>query len=246
MQRLFPDPAPTVDLAEAYGRLASLDPHRPAVRLNMIASIDGAASRNGHTARLAGSTDHQVFALLRSLTDVILIGAGTLNAENYGPAQLDETATARRTRLGLVGTPAIAVLTRSCRLDWASPLFVRADPRPIVLTTHSADPADRTHAEAVADVIVAGNQTVNLAHALRGLADRGVRSVLAEGGPRVSAQLAAAGLLDELCLSLAPQLIAGNAARILNGPELAQPTTLELRQVLESDGYLFLSYLRRL
>jgi len=115
-----------------------------------------------------------------------------------------------------------------------------------VLTTDSADTADRARAAAVADVIAAGDTAVDLAVALRCLAQRGVLNVLAEGGPRVSAQLAAGGLLDELCLTLAPRLVAGSAPRILNGPELGQPAALELRHVLESDGYLFLRYRRRL
>ncbi len=115
-----------------------------------------------------------------------------------------------------------------------------------MLTTDSADTADRARAAAVADVIAAGDTAVDLAVALRCLAQRGVLNVLAEGGPRVSAQLAAGGLLDELCLTLAPRLVAGSAPRILNGPELGQPAALELRHVLESDGYLFLRYRRRL
>lgn len=245
MRRLFPDPELYVDPVDAYGRLPSADPHRPAVRLNMIESIDGAASVSGRTAGLGGPADHTVTAILRSLADVILVGAATLRTEAYGPAWLDGEARPRREDAGLSAVPAIAVLTRSCHLDWRSPFFAQAEQRPLVLTTASSDAADRTRAAEVADVIVAGDTAVDLAAALQRLGERGVRNVLAEGGPRVSAQLAAGGLLDELCLTLAPKLIAGNAARILNGPELDQPVTLDLGHVLESDGYLFLRYRRR-
>lgn len=244
MRRLFPDAEAGVDPAKAYGRLPATAPDRPALRLNMIASLDGAASVGGRTAGLGGSADRALFAVLRSLSDLILVGAGTLRVEGYGPVELDGDATARRAALGLAGAPAIAVLTRSCRLDWQSPLFTKADQRPLILTTDSSDAADRARAQAVADVIVAGDTAVDLAVAMRCLADRGVANVLAEGGPHVSAQLAAAGLLDELCLTLAPQLVAGYAHRILDGPELEQPASLELGHVLESDGYLFLRYRR--
>ncbi|MDQ2847149.1 MAG: pyrimidine reductase family protein [Actinomycetota bacterium] len=244
MRQLYPHANADVDPAEAYGRLPPGVEGRPALRLNMIASLDGAASVAGHTARLGGSADRALFAVLRSLSDVILVGAGTARAEGYGPVELDAAASAHRAVLGLIGAPAIAVLTRSCRLDWQSPLFGNADQRPLIVTTDSADAADRARAQAVADVIVAGDTAVNLAVAMGCLADRGVTNVLAEGGPHVSAQLAAAGLLDELCLTLAPQLIAGYAGRILDGPQLERPAALELGHVLESDGYLFLRYRR--
>ncbi len=244
MRRLFPDAEADVDPAEAYGRLPPAVEGRPAVRLNMIASLDGAASVAGHTARLGGSADRTLFAVLRSLSDVILVGAGTLRAEGYGPVELDAAASVRRAALGLVGAPAIAVLTRSCRLDWQAPLFGKADQRPLIVTSDSSDAADRASAQAVADVIVAGDTAVDLPVAMGCLADRGVANVLAEGGPHVSAQLAAAGLLDELCLTLAPQLVAGHAGRILDGPQLEQSAALELCHVLESDSYLFLRYRR--
>ena len=245
LQRLFPDPVRSVDPVDAYGRMLWEGTHRPAVRLNMIASTDGAAALKDRTAGLGGGADHTVFATLRSLTDLILVGAGTVRAESYGPARLDEETRTRRRGWGLAPVPTIAVLTRSCRLDWDAPFFTQAEQRPLVLTTTSADAAERKAAAAVAEVIVAGDATVDLHLALQALSDRGVNNVLAEGGPRVSAQLAAADLLDELCLTLSPLVVAGPAPRILNGPELGRPLTLELNHVLESEGYLFLRYGRQ-
>ena len=211
----------------------------------MIASADGSASLKGRTSGLGGESDHALFAVLRTLADVVLVGAGTLRAESYGPVRLDSAARTLREGWGLPPVPAIAVLTRSCRLDWQTRFFSEAEERPLVLTTASADKADRDQAAEVAEVIVAGDTEVDLALGLEGLADRGADNVLAEGGPHVSAQLAAAGFLDELCLTLAPLVVAGKAARILDGPALDQPFELDLNQVLESDGYLFLRYRRR-
>ncbi len=109
MRRLFPDPCPNVDVADAYGRLRRVG-DRPAVRMNMIASADGAASLNERTAGLGADSDHALFAALRSLADMIVVGAGTLRAETYGPARLDEAARARRETWGLAPVPPIAVL----------------------------------------------------------------------------------------------------------------------------------------
>lgn len=244
MGQIFPTPQSAVDPVQAYGRLPRAGPQRPALRMNMISSADGAASYEDKTAGLGGAADHALFATLRSLADVILVGAGTMRAEGYGPATLDSAGRTRRQGWGLPTVPPIAVLTRTCQLDWQAHFFTDAEQRPLVLTTSSADPADRQRAAAVADVVVTGDAAVELGLALRCLADRGFDNVLAEGGPDVSSQLAAAGLVDELCLTLAPMVVAGTAARILNGLALDPPLRLDLAHVLESDGYLFLRYRR--
>jgi riboflavin biosynthesis pyrimidine reductase len=105
--------------------------------------------------------------------------------------------------------------------------------------------ADRARAAEVADVIIAGDDDVDLAPAVSALAKRGHTNLLSEGGPSVAAQLAAAGLLDEVCLTVARLLAAGEARRILNGAALAPPSVLELGHVLEADGSLYLRYRRR-
>lgn len=234
-----------VDPVDAYGRLTTLSPGRPGVRLNMIASVDGAAALAGRSGALGGRADKALFAVLRSLADVIMVGAGTMRVEGYGPVRLDEGARSRRIRSGLPAVPPIAVITRTCRLDWATPFFTQAEDRPLVITVASAAAADRERAAQVADVIVAGDSEVRLIDAVGSLAARGFDNVLAEGGPAVAAQLAAAGLLDELCLTVAPVVASGDAPRILNGAALTPPLGLELRHVLEADGYLFLRYRQR-
>jgi riboflavin biosynthesis pyrimidine reductase len=234
-----------VDPVDAYGRLAALGPGRPAVRLNMIASADGAASLQGRAGPLGGPADRTLFATLRLLADVVLVGAGTIRIEGYGPARLSDDARARRRDWGLAPVPAVAVATRSCRLDWTARFFTEAEERPLVVTTASAAAADRARAAEVADVMIMGDTDVDFARTLEALAERGHSNVLAEGGPTVAAQLAAAGVLDELCLTVAPLLTAGAAPRILDGAVLAPPSKLELRHVLEDEGYLFLRYRRR-
>ena len=243
MRQLFPE-AGGVDPLDAYGRLTTVGP-RPAVRLNMIASVDGAASIGGRSGALGGPADKALFAVLRTLADVVLVGARTMRTEGYGPARLSDEARAWRQRSGLRPVPPIAVLTRSCRLDWTSPFFTDAEERPLVVTTSSAASDDRTRAAEVADVVLAGEGDVDLAAAVAALGERGHGDVLAEGGPVVGGQLAGAGLLDELCLTLSPLLAAGDARRILEGPALAPPQQLSLAHVLEADGYLFLGYHRR-
>jgi len=163
--------------------------------------------------------------LLRSLADVVLVAAGTTRPEGYGPSRVP-----------------VAVVTRSCRLDWEAPFFTSPISRPLVVTVAGAPPAALARAAEVAEVVVAGDRDVDLALALDALGGRGHRAVLAEGGPTLNAQLAAAGLLDELCLSLSPRLVGGDAKRILDGLPVPGPAPLRLCSVCEQDGFLFLRY----
>jgi len=224
VRQLFPDIVDPVDPADVYCDLPSAS-GRPAVRLNMISSVDGATAVGGVSGGLGSLADKRVFAVLRSLADVVLVAAGTVRAEHYGPS-----------------TVPIAVVTRTAQLDWQSPFFTEAKARPIVLTADDAPSENLEHARQVADVVIAGTGGVDFARALGELAARGARQVLAEGGPSLNAQLALVGVLDELCLTFSPKLAAGDAKRILAGPALPRPTELSLRSVLEDEGYLFFRY----
>lgn len=241
MRQLFPAARDEVDPAEVYGDVPQAV-GRPFVRLNMIASVDGATAVDGLSGGLGGPADHRVFAALRSLADVILVAAGTMRAENYGPVRLPAALVEARRLRGQPPAPGVAVVTRTCRLDWASPFFTEATSRPIVLTASIAAAADRDRAAEVADVVLAGDGGVDLDVALLALAARGADSVLAEGGPSLNGQLASAGLLDEVCVTLSPHLIGGAAKRILAMSDLAAVVAIGLRSVCEEDGYLFLRY----
>ncbi len=242
MRRLFPSAEDDVDLAGVYGP-GQAAPGRPWVRLNMVASVDGATAVDGLSGGLGGPADHHVFATLRSLADIILVAAGTMRAEGYGPARLTSALVEARRRRGQPDVPPIAVVTRGCRLDWGSPFFTDAAARPIILTAAAAAAEDRERAAEVADVVLAGTDGVDLGRAIAALADRGARSVLVEGGPTLNGQFAAAGLLDEVCLTLSPRLAGGSALRILASAQLGSVSPLSLASVCEDDGFLFLRYL---
>ena len=241
MRRLSPADE-GVDLYRAYGRL---DPHptgRASVRLNMISSLDGAASLHGRSGALSGPDDQQLLDVLRTLADVILVGAGTFRTERYGPIGLAPEARARRTSWGLPEVPPVAVITRSGTLDWGSSFFTESEQRPIVITTRKAEAAVRAQAADVADVLAAGEEDVDLAAALHGLGARGVANVILEGGPTINGQIASAGLLDELCLTISPLVVAAAAPTIFGAIGLDVPLRLELADLVESGDYLFCRY----
>jgi riboflavin biosynthesis pyrimidine reductase len=215
------------------------------VRANMVTSADGAATIRGRSAELSSEADRSLFALLRTLSDVILVGAGTARAERYSAVRPDDLWPGLRD--GAATVPAIAVVTRRISLDLASPLLTAALPgaRTILITSEQAPAELRSGALRTADVIVAGDDNADLGFALGALADRGYRRVLAEGGPQLLGELTADELLDELCLTISPLVASGAAGRIAVGTSAVRSGRLELQHVLEEEGQLFCRYTRR-
>src|SRR5438105_3993394 len=232
MRMLYPAHAVAVDPTAIYADLPAVV-GRPSVRLNMIVSVDGGTSWNGVSGALGGPADKALFAVMRSLTDLVLVASGTMRAERYGPAVLPADVQSTRRARGQTAVPAIAVVSRTCDFDFEAPFFTAAMQRPLVLTVEAADSTRRERAAAVADVILAGDTDVDLARAVRVLGERGVTTILAEGGPTLNGDLARARLLDELCVTLAPLLASGDAKRIIAGSALAELERLELRSICE-------------
>jgi len=240
MRQLFPPAAGSPDLPGLYAYPAS-----PWLRANMVSSADGAAALEGATKALSSAADRHVFALLRTLSDVIVVGAATAREEHYNPVRPRELW--RHLRVGRPATPPIAVVSGRLDLDLKSPLITAApaDARTIVITTAQAPPDRRAELATRADVIVAGEQAVDLKAAVSALADRGHQRLLAEGGPHLLAQLVEAGLMDELCLTIGPLMAGPGASRIVAGAPAAKPQVLALAHLLEDDGFLFCRYTRK-
>lgn len=246
MHQVFPVSGDDLDdtaLAALYGFPAG----SRWLRATMVASADGAAEASGHSVGLSSAGDRRLFAVLRGLADVILAGSGTARAEKYEPVRPHEVSAALRA--GRPATPAIAVVSARLDFDPSSALFTTApaDARTIVITCESS-PADRRSALAAAsaDVIVAGSSSVDLRAALGALASRGLAHVSCEGGPHLLADLGAADLLDELCLTAGPLVAGPGAGRVIAGDPWpsASPRRMRLAHVLEDDGFLFTRYTR--
>jgi riboflavin biosynthesis pyrimidine reductase len=236
-------------LADPLAPYAAVDRSRPGgpcwVMANMVGGLDGSAAIGGRVSALSTAPDAELFTAMRSLADVVLVGAETIRREGYGPLTLPAPLAERRRAEGRPAAPRLAVVSRSLELDWSGRAF--ADPalegRAVVVTCEAADPDRLEEAREVADVIVAGDERVEPALALEELAERGHRVVLTEGGPRWLGELVAGGHLDELCLTISP-LMGGDALPVSVAPPEAPVVGLTLRHVLREGDTLFLRYER--
>ncbi|MFJ5772788.1 pyrimidine reductase family protein [Streptomyces sp. NPDC093094] len=235
------------ELAAAYA-YPPAGPAGPQVwlRANMVSTLDGAAQHEGRSQPISNAADMRIFGTLRALADVVVVGAETVRQEGYRPARARAEFAAAREAAGQGPAPAVAVVSASLDLDFSLPLFTSPLVPTLVLTGAAAVPGRRAAAEkAGARVVVAGEGAgVEPALAVRALADLGHTRLLTEGGPRLLGQLVAAGVLDELCLTVSPMLVAGDAQRIAGGPSVAVPSRFELVSLLEEAGFLFSRYRR--
>ncbi len=199
-------------------------PDRAYVRSNFVMSLDGSVQGpDGRSGGINTESDHEVFALQRALCDAVLVGAGTVRAEGYRAIDLAPWQRDLRERENLAPFPTLVVLSRSGNVgENISEPADGAEGGPVVIT----DAAD-------------------LGQLLDHLAGTGLVRLLCEGGPGLHGQLIAAGLLDELLLTLAPVAVGGAGLRSTSGPVIDPVADFALRFALHADdGTLFTAYRR--
>jgi riboflavin biosynthesis pyrimidine reductase len=194
-------------------------PNRTWLRVNMVSTLDGAATgSDGRSGGINNAADKRVFATLRRLADVIVVGAGTVRVERYRPARVPIVVVSRR-----------GDVPESLRT---------APPGRVLLATCASAPGLAEARAALGDdhVLVLGDDAVDLAALRAALEAHGHRSLLSEGGPHLLRDLLAAGVVDELTATVVPRLVAGDGLRIAVGPAVDVP--LELTLLLEDHGTL--------
>ena len=227
------------DLFDAYA-LRGRDGTR--VRMNFVSSADGAVTLGGRSGALGGDTDRELMQVLRAMADVVLVGAGTVRAEGYGGLKVDREDVEWRRGRGLDDQPALAVVSGGLHLDPADTVFAEAVRRPVIVTTDAAAAADGGRFESVASVMACGEADVDLAAMLDAFARRGWTQVLCEGGPHLFGALLEADLVDEVCVTLAPRFVGGQAGRIVQAAAEADRRFALVSVVADDEGFVFLRY----
>lgn len=230
------------ELFEAY---ALPDRERVRVRMNFIQSADGAVTLGGRSGALGGRTDRAVMQVLRTMADVVLVGAGTVRAEGYGGVRVGDDDAAWREAQGLPAQPALAVLSGGLHLAPDDEVFTGAVRRPMLVTTDAAHRRAGEPFEAVADVVACGEASVDLSTMLREFAARGWAQVLCEGGPHLFGALLGEDLVDEVCVTVAPRFVGGEAGRIVRGAAEADRVFGLAGVLADDEGFAFLRYLAR-
>ncbi len=242
--RLFPTRTETLDREDLIAAYTMPEGAHPCVRVNMVTSLDGSATVNGRSRPLGSPADTRVLGLLRSMADVVLVGAGTVRTEQYGAMSLGADAVKWRTDHGLAPQPTLALVSSRLELDPESAVFAQAPVRPIVFTTEASSADRRRTIGKVADVEPCGDEIINLAQLTDTLNARGLGKILCEGGPRLFDSLIVADLVDELCLTISPLLVGGEGVRTVRGDSPPTPQGLTLVHILESAGLLLTRYSR--
>jgi len=217
------------------------------LRANFIASLDGGATVGGTTGRLGGPGDRALFSLLRELADVILVGAGTVRVEDYSGARPTVAQRHRRQARGQSEVPQLAIVTKSGRLERDMSVFTRTEVPPLVCTCAAVADQTRRGLGGLAEVVECSADDpdrVDEAAVLAALADRGRHRILTEGGPMLFSSFVEHGLLDELCLTIAPTLVGGQAGRIATGPGQVLTGMRRAHVLADDDGYLYTRYVR--
>jgi riboflavin biosynthesis pyrimidine reductase len=217
MRRLFPHPAEDVTVRECYAVARPRPLDRPWVALCMVTGLDGSTVVDRTSRGLSSPTDQEVLLTLRSFADVMLVGAATVRQEGYGPPRGEHQR--------------IAVVSRSGDMDFDSPLFTSGRAFMVM-------PSDAP--EVPVPSVRAGTGTIDIARALSQL---DVDVVQAEGGATLNGLLAAADVIDELNLTISPQISGGDGARLTRDAP-ATSHRMQLAHVLEDDGFLFTRYVR--
>ena len=230
MHLLLPDSRPLTleELHELYAPGAEAS-----VRGGFVLSVDGGVARDGSSRPLQTPADETVFHVLRAVADAVVVGAGTARTEDYGPVRPRPVGAAWRAGAGLPPQPPLVLVSRSLDLDPAARCFAG----PSVVVTCAAAPQP----ERFTDVIVAGEDEVDLVEAVHQLAQRGLTRLLCEGGPQLLTSMLRQGLVDELCLTSTPVLV-GAAPALLVDPQ-DPPVGLDLRSLVHAgDGVLLTRY----
>jgi riboflavin-specific deaminase-like protein len=240
VRRLVPEEAETT-VAE---QLAGLDlnplarPDRPYLVLNFATTLDGRAAIDGRSGPIGGETDTEMLQRLRTRVDAVMIGAGTMRAERYGRMVSDPDLRAYRESAGLAHDPLAVIVSNRMELPWEAGLFTAGAGEVVIFTASEQEPPE-TETLVTA---VRHPEGVELDRALGWLLrERGIRSVLCEGGPTLHGRLREGGLADELFLTIAPKIAGGEGPRVLEGA-LPDVDRVELAWLLASHDELFARY----
>ncbi len=236
--------APTADLRDDDVRDAYPWPDGERwVRAMMVTTLDGAAAGpDGLSGSISSDVDKAVFNAVRRLAGAVLVGAGTVRAEGYGPMRAKPEDAEARAAAGLAPAPVLAIVTGSLDLDFSGKLFTDSTMRPLIITGAGHDRERAAAAREHCDVVATAEDRPSAASLLQVLEERGLRRVVCEGGPTLLESLVAADLLDEADITVSPTF--AGTAETPRTSGLSSVAGFDLAHVLQAESFLMCRYLR--
>jgi 5-amino-6-(5-phosphoribosylamino)uracil reductase len=193
--------------------------HRPHICLSAAISVDGCIDdTSGRRLILSNAEDLDAVDALRASCDAILVGAGTIRADDPRLVLRSKERRKARAARGLPPDPIKVTLTRSGSLDAGAQFFRVGPAEKLVYCPGEREASLRTSLSGIATVIAAGEGTVSLVQVVADLFARSVRRLLIEGGTSINTQFLSAGLVDEMRLAVAPFFVGEEGAPRLVGP----------------------------
>ena len=232
------------DLVELYRHPAREG--RGWVRSNFVMSLDGSVQGpDGRSGSINTESDHHVYALQRALADAILVGANTVRLEGYRAVDLEPWQLEIREQEGLAPYPMLVIISATADLDPVIATSAGSVGGAVMIITTPGKPADDLEPLRAAGITVleAEGAALDMAQIVDQLAGAGFQRLLCEGGPRLHNELHAAGVMDEVCLTLVPVVVGGQGLRSTSGAALPVPSSFRLHHALYADdGALFTGY----
>ena len=240
LRRLLPECGETTvaEITAGLDLVSQAHAERPYVITNFVVTLDGHATHKGRSGPIGSPVDTAMLVALRTRVDAVMISAGTMRVERYGRALGDPAKRQRREREGLAHDPLMVLVSGSLELPWEAPLFTEGGGRVLIFTAATHDPPET----ATPVRVIRHEGRVDMTAALRHLrTERGIRSLLCEGGPHLHAELLAAGLVDELFVTHGPRLAGGEGPGLTSGLT-ERIVELELEWLLREGSELFARY----
>lgn len=219
----------------AFGR----EDGRPRVMGVMVASADGHAVVAGHAAGLSSPADRTLYRSLRTASEACLVGPSTLVIESYSTL-LDPHQRERRESLGLASEPLLVTISRRLDPDLAALEIFNTPGRPVLVYTESE--AQLPACSGDVELVRLAPGTLTPQACLEDLSARGITAVLCEGGPSLLGAMFGAGLVDDLFLTVSPQVLGGDGIGVVEAPAFDPPVQMGLSTVGRAGDHLFLHY----
>jgi riboflavin biosynthesis pyrimidine reductase len=247
MKQIFPEEIEVDPITVYNNDIRTPINSRPWMLLNMVNSVDGFISFEGKAGGLSGPMDKNIYQIIRGLADIILVGAGTVRAENYNAPKTPEGSLAEfRKSRGQEKRPRIAVLSSELNLNPDMGLFAKRhleDKPPLIYTKSESFKKNGSQFISSSEIIDFPEEELHVSRVVENLFDQNAKIVVCEGGPNLNAHLLAAGVIDEFCLSLSPRVVGGEDPALLLNQPVNSPIELSLDRILLEDEFLFCRYL---